>query len=552
MIIGIAVAACLLPFTGKAFHIDDPMYLWAAEQIASDPLDFYGFDVNWHGFIEPNYVANKNPPLIGFFLAAVSVVFGWSERGLHLGMLLPMLALLGALHGIARRLTASPLAAAVALLALPVVWVSGTTLMSDVLMLSLWCGSLLLWMRGLERRSLANLLGAALLCGLCPLVKYFGLALLPLLAAYAFARERSFGRWTATLLIPLAIVGAYEAHMRARYGWSPLGDIASYAINYAPGRERYSPLERGGVGLLFLGGCTLPVLFAAPFLWSRRALLGWFAAVVCAAAAVPALGQLGRLPLIDEQGARGDVALQMGLFGVAGVHALVLAGLDLRSRRDAGALLLVLWLGGTWFFATFTNWTTTARSILPLAPALVLVLVRALERRGGAGVERRPLLLVPLAAGAIVSLLVAHADAGLANTARRAAQELTQTYAPRTPRLLFQGAWGFQQYMQQRGFERLRIDGMQLDVGDIVITPATNTNLVELPARVVRVLATEEYATGGAVATLSVARGAGFYASLWGPLPFTFGPVPPERYTVVQIVAPYRAAFRPPVSSPPR
>ncbi len=109
VIIGIAVAACLLPFTGKAFHIDDPMYLWAAEQIASDPLDFYGFDVNWHGFIEPNYVANKNPPLIGFFLAAVSVVFGWSERGLHLGMLLPMLALLGALHGIARRLVAHAL-----------------------------------------------------------------------------------------------------------------------------------------------------------------------------------------------------------------------------------------------------------------------------------------------------------------------------------------------------------------------------------------------------------------------------------------------------------
>ena len=25
--------ACLLPFVGKAFNIDDPMYLWAAEHI---------------------------------------------------------------------------------------------------------------------------------------------------------------------------------------------------------------------------------------------------------------------------------------------------------------------------------------------------------------------------------------------------------------------------------------------------------------------------------------------------------------------------------------
>ncbi len=27
----LVTVACLLPFIGKAFHIDDPMFLWAAE-----------------------------------------------------------------------------------------------------------------------------------------------------------------------------------------------------------------------------------------------------------------------------------------------------------------------------------------------------------------------------------------------------------------------------------------------------------------------------------------------------------------------------------------
>ena len=43
--------------------------------------------------------------------------------------------------------------------------------------------------------------------------------------------------------------------------------------------------------------------------------------------------------------------------------------------------------------------------------------------------------------------------------------------------------------------------------------------------------------------TLSTERGAGFYAALYGPLPFTFGPVPAERYTVTRVTRPL--AFHP-------
>jgi len=38
------------------------------------------------------------------------------------------------------------------------------------------------------------------------------------------------------------------------------------------------------------------------------------------------------------------------------------------------------------------------------------------------------------------------------------------------------------------------------------------------------------------LATLSPRLGAGFYVDEWGPLPFAFGRVPPERYVLLEIV----------------
>ena len=354
------------------------------------------------------------------------------------------------------------------------------------------------------------------------------------------------------LALPVAIVGAYEFYMRARYGFSPLLDVAGYALSYAPGRERYAPLARTIVGLTFLGGCTLPVLFAAPWIWARRTCIAIGVSLVAATALAPALGQLGRLQLVGSDGPHWDLALHVAVFGVAGLHLLALGVRDLWLRRDADALLLALWLGGTWFFASFTNWTTTSRSLLPAAPAAALLLVRALEARDATRpLERRAALAVPLVLGLLAGLVVAQGDAGLANSARRAARELVQAHGDGS-RVVFQGAWGFQLYMQQLGAERLRIDGMQLLPGDLVITPGTNTNLVALPGSALEPVAIAEFPAGRFATTLSKERGAGFYASLWGPLPFVFGPVPAERYRVERVVEPLRLQLRPSPASAPR
>src|SRR5689334_6086976 len=41
--------ALLVPFMNKAYHIDDPLYLWSAKQILKNPFDYYGAIVNKWG-----------------------------------------------------------------------------------------------------------------------------------------------------------------------------------------------------------------------------------------------------------------------------------------------------------------------------------------------------------------------------------------------------------------------------------------------------------------------------------------------------------------------
>jgi len=81
--------ACLVPFLGKAFHMDDPLFIWTARHIRSHPADFYGFKVDWSYEQAPMSVEMNNPPLACYYMAAVGRVLGWSEQALHFGFLFP-------------------------------------------------------------------------------------------------------------------------------------------------------------------------------------------------------------------------------------------------------------------------------------------------------------------------------------------------------------------------------------------------------------------------------------------------------------------------------
>jgi len=536
-IAAIAVAL-LLPFVAKPIHLDDPMYLWAARHIQAHPLDFYGFSVNWYGFLQPMAEANYNPPLISFYLAAVAALFGWSEPALHAALLVPAIAALLAVRALARDLGAQPVGAALTTLAMPAFLVSSTTLMADILMLSFWCGALALWVRGFATGRNASLLGAAVLAGLCPLAKYSGASVIPLLFAYAAWRERRIGRWVWLLSIPVALLVAYDALYWALYGVHAVSGAATYTL--ATRARTTSFADQLLVGLLFLGGCLIAPLVYAPFLWKRRGVVLGALATIGVVAVWVALGDLAGFRIRSGTDVRWDIAVQMVFFLGAAIHLFALATSDLFRRRDAGAVLLFLWVAGIFVFASVVNWTTNARAVLPAAPAAAILCWRRLALEPRFLAQRRLLRLAPLVPAAALSLAVAWGDQQLAVSAREAVATVIEHESPPAPgKLWFEGAWGFQYYMEARGARRIAVP-TDLEPGDRVVTPGNNVQRVLLPSQVMEHWKAVQIPVRSWVATFSRAGGAGFYASEWGPLPFVLGPVPPELYAVDVIRVPVR------------
>lgn len=166
-ILTIVTLAFLVPFLNKAFHMDDPLFLWAAKHIQNNPADFYGFSVNWSGQEKPMYRVMKNPPLTSYYIAAAATLFGFSEMALHTAFLLPAVATILGTYYLARYLTAKPALAAVLTLLTPAFLVSSTNVMCDTMMLSLWVWAIFFWIRGIKNNHNLDLFFSALLIAIC-------------------------------------------------------------------------------------------------------------------------------------------------------------------------------------------------------------------------------------------------------------------------------------------------------------------------------------------------------------------------------------------------
>ena len=223
------ILVATVPFLGKAFHIDDPLFIWAGRHMCTHPLDPYGFDVNWYGSAMRMADVTKNPPLASAYITLLSSIFGEREFWLHVGFLAQAVAVVLGTYTLAQRFCQQPFYAALAALFTPVFLVSSTTLMCDVLMLALWVWATVWWLRGLDKNEPRSFIFASLVLGACGLTKYFGIALLPLLFLYSLLKTRRLGWWLAYFLIPIAIFALYEWWTRSLYGNGLLLDAVIYA-----------------------------------------------------------------------------------------------------------------------------------------------------------------------------------------------------------------------------------------------------------------------------------------------------------------------------------
>ena len=224
------------------------------------------------------------------------------------------------------------------------------------------------------------------------------------------------------------------------------------------------------------------------------------------------------------------VEIQAAFWAAAGIWILMLAASDVLGRRDTGSWLLGFWIWGTFLFAAAINWTVNGRTVLPLVPAAAILVFRRLDDKVAGERIRFRGVAVALCAGAALALLVAQSDFQAAVAVRKCAQWACAQAGAK--KLWFQGHWGFQFYMQSGGAFPVDFKKSVFQPGDEIAIPSNNTNLLPLDPAKSRGLAFLAVPGSRWLSTMNAAAGAGFYASTWGPLPFVFGPAPPETVSL--------------------
>jgi 4-amino-4-deoxy-L-arabinose transferase-like glycosyltransferase len=535
-----ATLVCLLPFSGRAYSTDDPLFIWTAQHVFQQRLNPYNFEVNWNKSAVRMSEVTQNPPLAAYYMAGVAKIVGWSERALHLSFLLPTIALILGTYRLAKRFTGSPAVAAVATLVAPAFLVSACSVMCDPMMLALWMWAAVCWIEGMDADKRVFLAASVILIGASALTKYFGAALVPLLFTYTLIRQRRLGPWVWYLIFPVAVLIGYEFVTVKLYGHGLLATAAQFSRNH----RLWTHASKGArtlITLSYMGGSVLPALLLAPIIWSRKQI----AVVLLASglAAIFIMRGLVRLGLTAGSpqafAARNEhwaiISIQLILFIAGGISVLALASADYRRERNADSLFLLLWVAGTFWFTAYLNWTVNARSILPMVPAVGILLARRLQKHSPNPTRQfKASVGVGLLACGVVSLWLARADTDAANSARTAAFIIHKKTDGNND-AWFLGHSGFQYYMQMVGARPYDWSHPQTKAGDFLAIPYSKVWPEDLTSQFPGTRENIDLPMQAYASTTSPEIGAGFYYSYWSILPYAFGPVPPEKYAIIQL-----------------
>jgi hypothetical protein len=532
----------LAPFANKAINFDDPCFVWVAQQIREAPLDFFGSVVDQGYKQTPMYAFNHNPPGVSYYLAFVSLFFGWEEVPLHLGMNL-FAGMAGAgVYMLASRLCARPLLMTLTAILTPAFFVSASSLMTDVPMLAFYVWAVYAWVAGLEERRNAWLAAAAVAVALSALCKYYGITAVPLLLAYGLLKRRRLGAWAAWLLIPVAVLAGFQVWTWRLYGSANLLDAANVALN-ARFRVNEGSFFRPPDVLIFLGGSLAPLALHAPRIFRWRAIAAGLGAVILLM--LPAIEGYSALQLMMGITERLNLAMTLqtaAMLGI-GLFAVSLVVPNLLRRRDAETALLALWLLGTLVFTVEINHFVDVRALLPALPAIVILLDRAMPAAASAVTWRTGW---PLPAAALFTLWVMAGDYTASDNARDGAVRAAKIATDEGTPFYFSGFGAFHFYAERLGGRPVDVESggfgtearPKMQHGELLAMDSAGSEAWRVPPRQMEEVAMHEAPNPWGVTTYHPGLETGFYNHMGGFLPYVIGRVPPERYGVYRWTGP--------------
>lgn len=507
-------ALCLAPFLHKAYTIDDPIFLEEARQILRDPLRPAAFDIVWDGRGDVRPLRIVGPPsVLGGYALVPAILLGGAEWAGHLSVWLLLVVALWSTSSIALRLGCSARAATLAcilVVATPPVLVMTSTVMPDILAMTLGVigiEQLLAWKQ--ERLKWQGI-AAALALGLAPMAR------LHLLLMYAVGalllcenedpRISPLPRWLPLLTAPLIFLAAYAVTFdtpRAAPTAGMIGTLPKYLVSLANVRENLRDFG-------FFWVSTIPL--ALGWLLVRRS--PW-PLLVSPFLVIWAAINRGHVPWLVP-------------FSVLGW--LVIADIlqDGWRRSD-----WVQWSLGAWLLlATPISlyYHLPSKYLVASAPAVALLLARRMVDLPGT--RQAFSFSVTALAGITLGLLIASADAAAAGHAREVAEIKIKPRVRAGETVWFSGQWSLYWYARNAGARVLTDTPPHPAPGDPILVGVMEggtATLRKVGGAKLRLLEELSYREpGGRI----MGSGAGFYHNDFGILPWTWGNGEVSRYEV--------------------
>ena len=132
-------------------------------------------------------------------------------------------------------------------------------------------------------------------------------------------------------------------------------------------------LKKIATVLSFTGGCVAGVIFFTHLLWSKKIIGLGISATALLFVSIFFIDSLGVYLMPKVKEIKWYMAVQLAVFIMAGIQILWLTVADMMDSRDSNSLLLFLWIIGALIFSGFVNWSTNARTILPILPAVAIM-----------------------------------------------------------------------------------------------------------------------------------------------------------------------------------
>jgi hypothetical protein len=512
------------PFIGRGFLVDDHYHLLMARGLRDHPLRPYDFraddagpgNAGWERGQPPRMV---NPPLHHYLMVLFDGLGGGRLWVLRLGMLAVAALAAVFVYLLAGRFLI-PRGPAAALAALtPAFWVSSYGLLIDSTLLVFFLGALWAWMEALEKKSLGWSLAAGAFMGAAILTKYTG-GFVGILALALWWRERPRPwRILAGLVVPVGFMVLWTAWNMATYG----------ACHFTESSKRVLQTWSWTHGVTFLsffsGSLGLPLL---AWEWVRRRGPTPFGLAVLAATGLAFFFFRGGFT-------RGQSFL-LAFFVLGGVLFFGETLATWRRSRAPGDGFLALWLALAAVQMMAVMQWVAARYYLTLLPPVVFLTLRRLRQEA----PFSPVRFARKAVGVGAALLVLGGAVATGDYLQARAHEKIGADVGGVPpgsRRYYTGDSFTDGALKSRGWSPL-FPATVLLPGDLVLRQR-----VVMPAywftpdpRRFRAAGAWTYPSWFPLRVMDNDGSAGFYASVWGALPysFTFGPL--EKYVLLEVL----------------